>query len=282
MQEIGGQPLDIERTVLEPGDVVIAPWMSGPFIPLPRGTFEVAEVAIRSRSSWFNVFGNNGTEAAGFYSADWGPVPFAIGRLPRQEFFVMNICCRVQFNARPVPQAASQAGEVPVFTDNACTAYGSLLAPGRSDPVIEIQRTRISFPAPAEAIRELELADQRRASGNMADAIALNLKVLEVDPDNVLALNNVASLLCAAKQNNPEINEQALHFASRAVELTHGRLPIFLTTQAAAYANVGRFSDAVMTAERAKQVARAAGMPEMASRNAELQQLYAQGRTAKQ
>ena len=53
---------------------------------------------------------------------------------------------------------------------------------------------------------------------------------------------------------------------------------MFMGTLAAALAEVGRFEDAVKMAERARDKARAQGADAIAKRNAELLELYKQGK----
>ena len=48
---------------------------------------------------------------------------------------------------------------------------------------------------------------------------------------------------------------QAVQLAERACELTHYGQPVFLGTLAAAYAEAGRFPEAVTTAEKAERLA---------------------------
>jgi hypothetical protein len=65
--------------------------------------------------------------------------------------------------------------------------------------------------------------------------------------------------------------------AERACQLTGNRQPFLLGTLAAAYAEAGRFPDAVATAQRAIDLATAAGQPDIAARNRELLELYRAG-----
>jgi hypothetical protein len=56
--------------------------------------------------------------------------------------------------------------------------------------------------------------------------------------------------------------------------LTHYHEPLFIGTLAAAYAEAGRFSEAVTTAEKAEQLAAAAGLEDLAGKNRQLLELY--------
>ena len=65
--------------------------------------------------------------------------------------------------------------------------------------------------------------------------------------------------------------------AERACEMTHYQQAVLIGTLAAAYAEAGRFNDAVATAQKAHDVALAHGQTEIADRNLQLLQLYKSG-----
>ena len=58
--------------------------------------------------------------------------------------------------------------------------------------------------------------------------------------------------------------------------------PVLIGTLAAAYAEAGRFKEAIETARRASNLARAAGQPEVAEKNRQLLELYQSGRAYRQ
>ena len=60
---------------------------------------------------------------------------------------------------------------------------------------------------------------------------------------------------------------EAVRLAERACELTHYGQPLFMGTLATAYAEAGRFPEAVTTAEKAEQLATAAGQTALAGKN---------------
>jgi tetratricopeptide (TPR) repeat protein len=90
--------------------------------------------------------------------------------------------------------------------------------------------------------------------------------------------NNLAWML--ASHPDPQIRngKEAVDLAERACRLTNNEMPIYLGTLAAAYAEAGRFSDAVATAEKARDLARKAGLGTVAQRNEQLLELYRAGR----
>jgi len=66
--------------------------------------------------------------------------------------------------------------------------------------------------------------------------------------------------------------------AERACELTQYGEPLYLETVAAAYAEAGRFPEAVTTAEKAEQLATTAGLTAVAAKNRQLLELYRAGK----
>jgi tetratricopeptide (TPR) repeat protein len=79
-------------------------------------------------------------------------------------------------------------------------------------------------------------------------------EALELEPDNIGVLNNLAWLRATAA--NPEFRnpDQAVELALRACEQAQYNQPDIMDTLAAAYAAAGRFSQAIETAEKALEL----------------------------
>jgi tetratricopeptide (TPR) repeat protein len=92
-------------------------------------------------------------------------------------------------------------------------------------------------------------------SGNVDEAIAHFQKALQIKPDYAEAQNDLAWVLAACPQASLRNGNKAVELALRANQLTDNGNPIFLGTLAAAYAEAGRFPEAVATAQRALQLA---------------------------
>jgi Flp pilus assembly protein TadD len=86
--------------------------------------------------------------------------------------------------------------------------------------------------------------------GRAKEALAHWRQALRVQPDYLLALNEAAHVLAACADPSVRNGPEAAKLAEHAVELTEGREPAFLDTLAAAYAESGRFADAIETARR--------------------------------
>src|SRR5207249_783967 len=91
-------------------------------------------------------------------------------------------------------------------------------------------------------------------------------------------LNNLAWLLATAPQPGVRNGQEAVRLAWRASALALHLRPRPLGTLAAAYAEAGRFSDAVATAYKAVGLAFRSGERELAERNRQLLELYRSGK----
>jgi protein O-mannosyl-transferase len=129
---------------------------------------------------------------------------------------------------------------------------------GRVDEAIaEIQKAlQIN---PDNALFHFNLAKMLQQTGRTAEAIAQYQMDLQIDPADVDAQYNLAWLLATSPQASLRNGAKALQLARQANELTGGRRPIVLHSLAAAFAEVGKFDDAVHTAQNAIELAQALG-----------------------
>jgi tetratricopeptide (TPR) repeat protein len=91
----------------------------------------------------------------------------------------------------------------------------------------------------------------------VSEAIAQFQQALEIVPADPGVLNNLAWLLAAGPEASLRNGEKAVELARQANELTGGERPVLLHTLAAAFAEAGRFPEAVETAQRALRLAEA-------------------------
>jgi tetratricopeptide (TPR) repeat protein len=89
-------------------------------------------------------------------------------------------------------------------------------------------------------------------------------------------LNNLAWTLAASKETHIRNGTRAVQLAEQACELTHYRETVMVGTLAAAYAETGRFDEAMATAEKACALASDSGEQELLRKNRELLALYRQ------
>lgn len=91
--------------------------------------------------------------------------------------------------------------------------------------------------------------------GRLADALGQWRHLLKLQPGHVSALNSLARVLATAPDASLRNGAEAVALAERAARLSGGRDPILLDTLAAAYAETGRFPEAVKTQRQALDVA---------------------------
>ncbi len=111
-------------------------------------------------------------------------------------------------------------------------------------------------------------------SGRTREAVAQYREALRLNPNLAGALNNLAWMLATSSKAEFRDGTQAVQLAERACELTHYGEPLFLGTLAAAYAEAGRFPEAVTTAEKAEQLATSAGLTAVAAKNRQRLEFY--------
>jgi tetratricopeptide (TPR) repeat protein len=140
-----------------------------------------------------------------------------------------------------------------VEPDNAKVHYnlaGLFIAQGRWDEAIaHYQRALKQMPDSTHAHYQLGLALQSR--GKFAAAIAQFQRVLELDPKHVSTQNNLAWLLATCPDGSLRNGQKAVELAQRAVQFSGDNSPEILDTLAAAYAEAGKFAEAIQTAQRA-------------------------------
>jgi len=105
---------------------------------------------------------------------------------------------------------------------------------------------------------------------------ALYGTVLEFAPDDVESLAGLGFVLAACPDEELRDGEEAVRLATRAAELTNHRNASVLDALAAAYAQAGRFPDAIRTARQAIQLTRDAGNEPLARQIEQRMRLYLQ------
>ena len=120
------------------------------------------------------------------------------------------------------------------------------------------------------------------ALGRTGPAIGEYRQALRVFPNLVPVLNNLAWVLATDRDATNRNGAEAVQLAERACALTDRQIPVVVGTLAAAYAEAGRFKEAIETAQQARALAQAAGQPDVAEKNRQLLELYQSGRACRQ
>lgn len=128
---------------------------------------------------------------------------------------------------------------------------------------------------PDDYAGDLNLADSLIKLGRPAKALPYLEAVVRFNPDSVKELNNLAWLLATCPDAGIRNGTRAVQLAEHACELTHYQFTPAIGTLAAAYAEAGRYNDAVAAAQKAIANAQKNGETEMAQQNKELLDLYA-------
>jgi tetratricopeptide (TPR) repeat protein len=153
----------------------------------------------------------------------------------------------------------------------------ALAAKGRFDEAIENYRKAIQINSNHPEIF-FHLGMTFGQLGRTREAVAQYREALRLNPSLVGALNNLAWILATSPDEGLRNGAEAVRLAERACELTHYGQPLFIGTLAAAYAECGRFPEAVTTAEKAERLATRAGLTPVAAKNRQLLELYRAGK----
>jgi len=89
MQKLGGKALDRQHLMLQPKDAVLAPMQNSYLFPLPEDSTVPWFQYACTPSRWLVTM--NAACGAGFYADSWGPLPFAAGKAPAEEYWAFHV-----------------------------------------------------------------------------------------------------------------------------------------------------------------------------------------------
>jgi tetratricopeptide (TPR) repeat protein len=152
----------------------------------------------------------------------------------------------------------------------------ALLNKGKVDDAItQFQEALRIDPRPPNIHNNLGIALYQK--GRVDESVAEFQKALQLEPDDPWPKNNLAWLLATCPQASLRNGNKAVELATQANHLSDGENPIFLHTLAAAFAEAGRFSEAVETAQRALRLAKAQSKSRLAGQLQSEMKLYQAG-----
>ena len=131
----------------------------------------------------------------------------------------------------------------------------ALLGLGQADEALE-QFRKIAELSPRDAVPRNNLGVALAAQGRFDEALAAFQKALQIQPDFAEARKNLGWLRATCPQAALRSGNEAIEHARRADQLFGGQRADVLDVLAAAYAEAGRFPDALTTARKALDLAR--------------------------
>jgi len=135
---------------------------------------------------------------------------------------------------------------------------------------------------PEYAEAQYNLANAQSHAGRIKEAVEHYEQVLRINPELADAQNNLAWLLATGPPLDGRDPIRAVELAQRACKLRANSSAGYLDTLAAAYAAAGRFDDAIATAEKAVELARASNESRLAEKIEGRLRLYRKGQAYRQ
>jgi protein O-mannosyl-transferase len=131
----------------------------------------------------------------------------------------------------------------------------ALFRKGRVDDAISYFRKALEL-TPAYPAAHCNLGDALLQKGEAAGAVSHYQKALQLEPANAQIQDHLAWVLATCSQGAVRDGGKAVQLAEQANQITRGESQRVLRTLAAAYAESGRFPEAVETAQRALRLAK--------------------------
>ena len=156
----------------------------------------------------------------------------------------------------------------------------ALLSQGKVDQAVAHFEKALSIrPNSAEVHNNLGLA--LLSQGKVNQAIVHYREAIRLNPNYAQAFDGLARLLAMARNQKFRDGAIAVQMAVRANQLTGYRQPEMLDTLAAAYAEAGRFPEAIQASQKALDLAYSADMNELAKDIESRMRLYQAGRPSR-
>ena len=154
----------------------------------------------------------------------------------------------------------------------------ALMQEGRNREALSHLRAALALSSKPDLRMRLDYAALLHQTGDLRGAVAQLRQAVLLQPDSVEALNNLAWLLATAADDKLRDGAEAVRYAERASRLPPVKEMCVPGTLAAAYAEAGRFPEAIATAEKAVEMETAAGETHFAAINRQLLRFYRAGK----
>jgi Flp pilus assembly protein TadD len=173
-----------------------------------------------------------------------------------------------------IPQFVSALKRDPGSADFENKLGRSLAGAGKNAEAVAHFEKAVSIDPGASEYRA-NLGKALAANGRYAEALATWREGLRLDATAITILNDLARLLAVCPKADIRNGAEAVTLAEQAAQLPGGETPEVLDTLAAAYAETGRFEEAVATARRALDLATSWNNPGLAGAERTRISLYA-------
>lgn len=114
--------------------------------------------------------------------------------------------------------------------------------------------------------------------GKLREAIGQWQDALAIQPENGNAASNLAWVFATCPEDSLRDGRHAVELAEKALRISGGKIPMIYKVLAAAYAESGRFADAIETAQRGAELATSQSNPALAAELESNIALYQSGR----
>ena len=156
-------------------------------------------------------------------------------------------------------------------------SYASALAE-QGRPVEAVQQLRETIRLRPDPAARLQLGTLLYQLRRFPEAAAEYRQVLAVKPDQLEALNNLTWLLATCSDETVRDGAEAVRLAEHACRLSGYKQPRELGALAAAYAEAGRFPEAIETQQKSIETARSGGNAQLAAIGGQLLALFRAGK----
>jgi tetratricopeptide (TPR) repeat protein len=167
-----------------------------------------------------------------------------------------------------------RAIEIQPDSADAHNNLGNLLLQGGSVQEAIVELRLAAAIRPGHALTQINLGNALSQAGQTQEAVACYQAAVNAQPTNAFFLNNLAWVRAANPDARFRNGPEAVRLAEQACRATGFTEPILIGTLAAAYAEAGRFDEAVAAAQKAQERAQLLAQPSVVRKNRELIQLF--------
>jgi tetratricopeptide (TPR) repeat protein len=287
LEKKGRRPLDVWAARPAPGELIAVP--ANDMHELPAQATRLLEVLEFRPNSWLTTLDR--IIGVGFHSDFWGPLPFGVGHVEPERYYIFKVLRPFVFSSGTAlldppewkqedQELAQCQAALRANPQDADAHFQAAVLLARQSQVpeaiahwLEVVRLR-----PNDAHAHAQLGALYQAANRNRQARDQYYAALRIMPDSPSVLNNLAWLLATCPDAGVRDGKEAVRVAWRAAVLTLQLQARPLGTLAAAYAEAGRFSDAVTAAGKAIELAVRSGQKDLAETNRQLLELYRGGK----